>query len=120
MGGHRMTHPIIAAAGEFYNDERRREKRGQKPRMPDPLVEAHLRAGIAAINSTATPSGIDSQSSREARGEVAVEIFGYRDTFNEKAATVITDILHAVASRGYNPQAALDQAAAYYAEEKPR
>lgn len=115
-----MTHPIITAAGEFYDDERRREKRGQKLRMPDLLAEAHLRAGLAATATTATPEGVEDTQARIDRGALAVGIFGYRDSFDEQAATVITDILHAAAARGFSPQAVLDQAALYYAEEKPR
>ena len=115
-----MTHPIIAAAREFQSDEQRREKRGQALRMPDLLAEAHLRAGIAAVESTGTPEGVEEGYSKIRRGELAVGIFGYVDDFDEQAATVITDILHAVAARSHRPQEVLDRAAAYYVEERPR
>ena len=85
--------------------------------MDAPL--ARLEAEIRAAEAT-TVEQIDQQLEREARGAVAVDLFGYRDTFDEKAATVITDILHAAAARGHSPQAVLDQAAAYYAEERTR
>lgn len=51
------------------------------------------------------------------RGHLAVGAIGYTDTFDEAAANAVTDILHAAAARGHNPQAVLDRAAAYYAEE---
>jgi len=109
-----MTHPIIRAAQEFQKDEERREKRGQTLRMPDLVAEAHLRAGLSAVEATRLEH---LETHRAARGTVAVDIFDYSDTFDEKAATVVTDILHAVAARGFSPQAVLNQAAAYYAEE---
>lgn len=114
------AHPIILAAREFQRDEARREKRGQALRMPDLLAEAHLRAGLAAVDSPTSPAGVDDPQARIARGSVAVGVFGYVDTFDEQAATVIVDILHAAASQGFSPQAVLDTAALYYAEERPR
>lgn len=113
------AHPIIVAAQEFSRDEARREKRGQALRMPDVLAEAHLRVGLAAVESPRTPEGVDDPQARVDRGVVAVDLFGYSDTFDEQASTVITDILHAVAARGYSPQHVLDTAALYYAEERP-
>jgi len=111
-----MTHPLILAAEEFQQDEARREKRGQALRMPDLLAEAHLRAAVNAAASTSADQIYRSEH-QDARGHLAVDIFGYTDTFDENAATVITDILHAVEAAGYSPQAVLNQAAAYYAEE---
>lgn len=110
-----MTHPIIAAAREFQKDEERREKRGQTMRMPDVIAGAHLRQGLNAAEATSLEQHDDN---RVQRGMVAVEIFDYSDTFDEKAATVITDILHAAAASGWTPQAVLDRAARYYAEER--
>lgn len=79
-----------------------------------------LEAEIRAAESPSTPEKVESPEYRCGRGELAVGIFDYRDSFDEQAATVITDILHAAAARGHSPQAVLDQAALYYAEEKLR
>lgn len=111
-------HYLVTAAREFQKDETRRERRHQALRMPDILAESHLRASLSAIESTSTAAGVHDPRLRSQRGLVAVGIFGYEDTLDEQAATVITDILHAVASLGFSPQAVLDQAAAYYAEER--
>lgn len=114
-----MTHPIIAAAREFQSDELRRRKRKQKPRL-DTEETFFLTGSLQAIETTATPEQVEDPHWRNARGSQAVGIFGYTDTFDEQAATVITDILHAAAARGYSPQAVLDQAVLYYAEEMRR
>lgn len=113
-----MKHAVVVAANEFQKDETRRMKRGQARRMQGGAVLQLVGAGIA-LDSTKSEAGIDAPNLRNGRGSLAVEIFGYSDTFDEQAATVITDILHAVAARGYSPQAVLNQAAAYYAEESP-
>jgi hypothetical protein len=118
MGGYRMTHPIVAAAREFQSDELRRRKRKQKPRLSTEEM-FFLTGSLETIEKTQTPEQVESDRLRVARGHQAVEIFGYRDTFDEQAATVITDILHAAAARGWTPQAVLDRAARYYAEERP-
>ncbi len=116
-----MMHPIIAAAREFQKDEARREKRGQALRMPgDGREAAEIDWAIETAESPSTPENVESPEYRRGRGELAVGIFGYVDSFDEQAATVITDILHAAAARGFSPQAVLDQAALYYAEERTR
>lgn len=113
-----MTHPIIAAAREFQKDEARREKRGQALRMPgDGREAAAIDWAIETAQSPSTAEGVESAEYRRGRGQLAVGIFWYTDTVEENAATVIADILHAVAAAGRSPQAVLNQAAAYYAEE---
>lgn len=112
-----MTHPIIAAAQEFQRDELRRRRRKQKPRLSTEEM-FFLIGSLQAVDAAETPEQVENSHLRNARGSQAVDIFGYSDTFDEKAATVITDILHAVAARGFSPQAVLNQAAAYYAEER--
>ena len=108
-----MTHAIIAAAREFSRDESRRRNRHQKPRLK--MVEhIQLNEGLRAIDSPTTPEGVKDAYLRAVRGSVTVAIFGYADTVDENAATVITDILHAVAAAGYSPQAGVNQAAAYF------
>lgn len=77
-----------------------------------------LRGSVRAVEATRTQGQVEHPHLRVARGLQAVELFGYTDTADENAATVITDILHAVAAAGYSPQAVLNQAAAYYAEER--
>lgn len=112
-----MTHALITAAREFDRDETRRVKRDQKPRLE--LIEHfQLQDGLAALDSTKTPAGVEDEKLRAIRGSIALGIFGYDDTTDEIAATVITDILHAAYALGYSPQAVLNQAAAYYAEEQ--
>ncbi|QDP45535.1 hypothetical protein SEA_FUZZBUSTER_51 [Microbacterium phage FuzzBuster] len=114
-----MTHAIITAAREFAKDESRRDARGFKRRLPGGgRAILQLVGGTLAAESPTSPEGVASPEMRNGRGSLAVEIFGYSDTFDEQAATVITDILHAVAARGLSPQAVLNQAAAYYAEER--
>lgn len=76
-----------------------------------------LEAEIRAAEATSVEQ-VDGREERIARGTVAVGIFDYTDSFDENAATVITDILHAAAARGCSPQTVLNQAAAYYAEER--
>lgn len=110
-----MTHALITAAREFINDETRRLTRGQKLRMGG-IEKINLASAVLAAESPADPAGVE--RARGERGSLAVSLFGYCDDFDECAATVITDILHAVAERGYSPQAVLNQAAAYYAEER--
>lgn len=112
-----MTHPIITAAREFQADEARREKRGQVLRMPSAESERDLREALMASESATSDENILNPYLRSRRGHLAVDVFGYTDSFDENAATVITDILHAVQAAGYSPQAVLNQAAAYYAEE---
>lgn len=112
-----MTHAIVTAAREFSQDETRRRNRHQRPRI-EMIEHIQLNDGLAALDSTKTPEGVEDESLRAIRGSIALGIFGYNDTADEIAATVITDILHAVAVLGFSPQAVLNQAAAYYAEEK--
>lgn len=109
---------LVQAGREFVVDEKRRRTRNQKTRMSEAELQ-QLEVEIRSAEAT-TIDRVDLQHERVDRGTLAVQIFGYRDTFDEKAATVVTDILHAVAARGYSPQAVLDQAAAYYAEERIR
>lgn len=110
---------LVDAAREFVDDELRRRKRGNAPRL-DAKEFFMLRGSIRAVDATRTEGQICHGTLRVARGAQAVELFGYDDTVDEKAATVITDILHAVAAAGYSPQAVLNQAAAYYAEERQK
>lgn len=108
---------LVDAAREFEADELRRRRRSQRPR----IGTAHLfslRGALRVIGRTTTKAEVENPHLRVARGLQAVELFGYTDTADENAATVITDILHAVAAAGYSPQAVLNQAAAYYAEER--
>lgn len=114
-----MTHPIIAAAREFQSDEMRRRKRKQKPRISGEEL-FFLIGSLQAVDAARTPEQVENDHLRNARGSQAVGIFDYRDDFDEQAATVIVDILHAVAARGLRPQEVLDRAAAYYVEERPR
>lgn len=109
---------LVEAGQEFLVDEERRTKRGQRTRMTEER-QGDLAFAIAAV--TECKATVDDTPGRAAmRGNAAVDMFGYADTFDEKAATVITDVLHAAAARGFSPQAVLDQAAAYYAEERAR
>jgi len=111
-----MTHALITATEEFMSDETRRLSRGQRVRMRA-LDKMDLATCLNAIRSTSRPSGVVDGEYQVDRGSLAVELFDYRDSFDENAATVITDILHAVVAAGFSPQAVLNQAAAYYAEE---
>lgn len=108
---------LVNAAHELVSDELRRRKQGNRPRLDSGGLFA-LRGAIRAVEATQTPGQVLHPHLRVARGLQAVELFDYTDTPDENAATVITDILHAVAAAGYSPQAVLDQAAAYYAEER--
>lgn len=109
---------LIEAGQEFLADEDRRTKRGQRTRMTEER-QGDLAFAIASV--TDCRATVDDTPGRAAmRGNAAVDIFGYSDTFDEKAASTITDILHAAAARGASPQAVLDQGAAYYAEERTR
>lgn len=110
------AHPLVAAARELQKDELRRRRRGQRTRLDDSGASS-LDAVLEAVGSPVSAEGIGSPEYRAGRGRVAVEVFDYRDDFDEVAATVITDILHAAVGEGYSPQHILDQAAAYYAEE---
>lgn len=106
---------LLEAGQEFLADEERREKRGQRTRMDD-RRQGHLAFAISTLTDCRATVG-DTRGRAAMRGHTAVELFGYRDTFDEKAATTITDILHAAAAKGHDPQQVLNQAAAYYAEE---
>lgn len=107
---------LLEAGQEFLADEERRSKRGQRGRM-NRRRQGDLAFAIATL--TECRATVDDTPVRAAlRGGTAVEIFGYSDTFDEKAASTITDILHAAAAKGFSPQQVLDQAAAYYAEER--
>lgn len=117
MGGHRMSgHPITRAAAEFLKDEQRRARRAQKTRLGE-VGMLQLQGALAVVGATRAPEEVASPDIQIARGAQAVGIFAYTDSFDEQAATVITDILHAAAANGASPQAVLNQAAAYYAEE---
>lgn len=89
-----MTHPIIEAAAQFQNDERGRKRK----RMPSADARRTLERTLHAAAST-EQDPIDWAR----RGELAVELFGYRDTFDEQAVTVIADILWAAQAHGFNP-----------------
>lgn len=108
---------LVNAGHELVSDELRRRKQGNRPRLNTEELFV-LRGSIRAVEATQTPGQVSHPHLRVARGLQAVELFGYTDTADENAATVITDILHAVAAAGYSPQAVLNQAAAYYAEER--
>lgn len=105
-----MTHPIIAAAAEFQNDEKRRKRK----RMP---VEARMRLD-RTLNAVQHQEQDVIDYAR--RGEVVVELFDYRDTFDSAAATVITEILWAAQAHGYQPLAILQEAWDNFTEDKGR
>lgn len=110
-------HPLLAAANEFLRDESRRRARGQRPRFEKGKA-AQARASLSGFTEHAlTETGGQGIADAAIRGARAVHIFGYSDSFDGAAETVIADILHAVAAQGKDPGAVLAQAFDDYAEE---
>ena len=109
---------LVSAGREFLADEDRRAKRRQKTRLTRPQ-RANLRHTVRTLTECVLQVG-DTRSKSIRRGQAALDLFDYNDDVDEIAATVITDILHAVASHGLSPQRVLDRAAMYYVEERPR
>lgn len=107
---------LTAAAAEFLGDEHRRRTRHQRPRL---TAHEHARLQDEIRAFTVDRHGPDDTRAKAvARGEAAVQLFEYPDTFDAAAETVIVDILHAVAAYGWSPQAVLDNVILYYAEER--
>ena len=103
-----MSHAIVEAAAQFQSDERGR-KRKRMPAEKRAALERTLHAVEHQVNDP-----IDWAR----RGEVAVELFGYVDTFDEKAATVIADILWAVQAHGFQPIDVLQNAWQSFNEDR--
>lgn len=110
--------PTLAAANEFIRDEDRRKARGQRTRFST-LRAAEVRITLDGFEKHALTekSGHDNESAA-IRGSRAVHIFGYRDSFDGQAETVIADILHAVEAQGKDPAAVLAQAFSDFNHER--
>lgn len=88
-----MTHAVIEAAAQFQNDER-----GRKRKRMTPAQRVELDRTLNALR-TQYHDPIDWAR----RGEAAIDLFDYNDTFDEKAKTVIADILWAIQAHGFQP-----------------
>lgn len=108
-----MSAPVIVrAAAEFLREDAKRKAR---PKLTQ--VEKGELSLTLNILAGAVPSSTD--QARAMRGEAAVALFGYEDTFDEAAADVIADVMHALRRSGYDPLQVLAHARAYYFKEVP-
>lgn len=104
-------HVLVKAGREFDKDE---SKRRMRPRFtPAEQTELRLHLGLLGRH-------IEGPNGWAQRGDLAVGLFGYTDTFEEQAATVIADIMWAINARGGDPLHAIAQARAYYYEDRER
>lgn len=103
--------PLARAADEFLQDEHRRQK---KPRF-SAEDRNRLSFDVMVLREGDRQDG----QAFARRGEVAVGIFGYNDTFENAAESVIADILHALNARGIDPLTTLAHARASYFKEVP-
>ena len=101
---------IVKAAATFLKEDERRKVR---PKLT-PEEKQSLAHDLMAITGTGP---VSLEELRPLRGEVAARLFGYQDRFDEIAANVITDILHAAQKRGYDPLPILARARGYYFQE---
>ena len=72
---------------------------------------------IVAAARHALVAGREPAEGAVERGRAAIDMFNYDDTFDENAACVIADILHAVKAHGFYPNAVVGRALNYLAEE---
>jgi hypothetical protein len=70
------------------------------------------------LNALAGGVPLDQPTARARRGEVAASVIGYEDEFQEVAANVIADIMHAVRARGGDPLRVVAQARSYFFEDE--
>lgn len=111
-------HPLLAAAEEFLHDEERRRTRGHRLRFHKEKTAAAQVALNGFTEHALTQTSGQDAASAAIRGSRAVHIFGYRDSFDGAAETVIADILHAVEAQGKDPAAVLAQAFADFSHER--
>ena len=108
-----MTAPVIVkAAARFLQEDARRK---QRPK----LTESEKLELSLDLNTLQGAVPLHTAQARARRGEVAANLIGYEDTFDEVAANVITDILHAAEAHGHDPLTILARARAYYFQESP-
>lgn len=107
-----MSSPLAKAASLFLKADARRRSRPQMP--PEEKIELirELHA-ITGIGEQVHPDN----SERAERGKAAVDLFGYEDTFDENAANVVADIMHALEVAGHSPLKVIAHARAYYFQE---
>ena len=105
-----MTHAVIEAAAQFQNDER-----GRKRKRMTPEQRRDLERTLNAMN-VQRHDPIDLAR----RGEAAVDFFDYTDTFDEKAKTVIADILWAAQAHGFMPVEILQGSWSEYLADRAR
>ena len=105
-----MTHAVIEAAAQFQSDER-----GRKRKRMTPEQRRDLERTLNAMN-VQRHDPIDWAR----RGEAAVDFFDYTDTFDEKAKTVIADILWAAQAHGFMPVEILQGSWSEYLADRAR
>lgn len=100
-------HPLVTAAEHFALDESRRKRKRMQPEQTHVLARS-----IDTIQHQDTgPMGYAS------RGDLAVGIFGYKDSFPASAATVIADILWAAHLHGHDAADVMREAWSHYYED---
>ena len=109
-----MTAPALVKAAHLFLIEE-----GNRPKRPKLSVpeQAELRTDLHTIEAHSVPFAEPTVLAR--RGDLAARLFGYDDSFDEVAANVIADVLHAVSAHGYDPMTVLAHARAYYYREAP-
>lgn len=106
-----MTAALVRAASEFLQDESKRVKR---PRFSDEdRWELKTDLDILSGNVDFPKLAVSAL-----RGEVALEVIGYSDTFDENATNVIADILHSVEANGFDPMTVMAHARAEFYRDK--
>ena len=105
-----MTHAVIEAAAQFQSDER-----GRKRKRMTAEQRRDLERTLNAMN-VQRHDPIDWAR----RGEAAVDFFDYTDTFDEKAKTVIADILWAAQAHGFMPVEILQGSWSEYLADRAR
>ncbi|QGZ16772.1 hypothetical protein PBI_DEWDROP_125 [Microbacterium phage Dewdrop] len=103
---------LVRAAVEFQRDEARRLKKPRFSEQDNAELDVDLDILVNQVED-------QSNEMHALRGELAVELFGMNDTFEEKAVTVLADILHALNAQGVDPITALAHARAHYYREVP-
>ena len=106
-----MTHAVIEAAAQFQNDVLLIDEAS----MVSAAVSADLERTLNAMN-VQRHDPIDWAR----RGEAAVDFFDYTDTFDEKAKTVIADILWAAQAHGFMPVEILQGSWSEYLADRAR
>jgi hypothetical protein len=110
-----MSLPVLVKAARTFLQQD--AKRRSRPLLT-PAEKGRLSLELNAIEGGGVPS--DAIMSRVRRGDLAASIAGYNDTFDEVAANVIADILHAAEARGQNPLQIVARARSYYFQEAPK